>query len=821
MGMSSGARVCVLCAAVILSTSLTYAVVPDRIQGPLGGPKVALKGNVHGFAKPENDLGRADGSRPIQSISLTFRPSSAQQKDLDNFLAELGDPASPNYHKYLTPKQFGQRFGMSQNDLDKVIAWLESEGFTNIKVANGQNEISFDGTVAEVESTFGVEMHHYLVDSEVHIANSSEPLIPQALVGSVVNVVGLNSFAPKPRLKVAPHLTSFVSGNHFLTPGDFAAIYGLSSLGDGTGQKIAIVGQSSVSTTDLNNFRKNAGLSASTVTMTLVPSNSTSMQCSGDMGESELDLEWSGGVAKGATIIFVYAGLGSGDNCKSRSNNVWNALQYAVQNNVAPFISTSYGFCESGLGAAFAGVNGTLETWAKQAQSQGQTIVAASGDAGAADCEPASSTSATTGKAVDAPGSLPEVTGAGGNEFTGDGPGTVSGTAPNTTAAATQYWGPSGTGSDAVVTASGYIPEEAWNDTTASIQNQGGLAASGGGASMWYPKPSWQTGTGVPADGKRDVPDISLSASPNHDPYLVCSTDLDPSSCSTGFRNSSNNFTAIGGTSAAAPTFSAILAVVNQFMGNTPPNGLAPVNPTLYSLAASTPTAFHDVTTGNNIVPCTAGTPDCPSAQPFQFGFSAGTGYDQVTGLGSVNAINLAQAMSKAPGFSLAVTPTTYQVAQGSPVTVTVNLTPFNNFTGQVTYTCSDSVQGSTCTGPTTAVPSTQSASFQITTTAPTARLERPFDRGAKIFYATLFPGLLGIVLVAGSRKGALRGVRFLGLLLVLGFSTLWVASCGGSSSNKSSGTPTGTYSITITGTATINGAPVNRQVTIQLVVVS
>jgi hypothetical protein len=186
-----------------------------------------------------------------------------------------------------------------------------------------------------------------------------------------------------------------------------------------------------------------------------------------------------------------------------------------------------------------------------------------------------------------------------------------------------------------------------------------------------------------------------------------------------------------------------------------------------------------------------------------------------------VNAINLAQAMSKAPGFSLAVTPTTYQVAQGSPVTVTVNLTPFNGFSGQVTYTCSDSVQGSTCTGPTTAVPSTQNASFQITTTAPTARLERPFDRGAKIFYATLFPGLLGIVLVAGSRKGALRGVRFLGLLLVLGFSTLWVASCGGSSSNKGSGTPTGTYSITITGTATINGTPVNRQVTIQLVVVA
>src|SRR5215469_14255917 len=187
MEMSSGARVCLLCAAVV-STSLGYAVTPDQIQGPLGGgPKIVLKGNVHGFAKPQNDIGRADGSRPMQGISLTFRPSPAQQKDLNNFLAELGDPASPNYHKYLTPQQFGQRFGMSQNDLDKVTAWLESQGFTNIKVANGRNELSFDGTVAEVESTFGVEMHHYLVDGEVHIANASDPMIPQALAGSVVS----------------------------------------------------------------------------------------------------------------------------------------------------------------------------------------------------------------------------------------------------------------------------------------------------------------------------------------------------------------------------------------------------------------------------------------------------------------------------------------------------------------------------------------------------------------------------------------------------------------------------------------------------------
>ena len=820
MVTSGRARVCVLCAAVVLS-NFSHAAVADRIQGPLsGGPKVALRGDVHGHAKPENDLGRADGSRPMQGITLAFHPSEAQQKDLDNFLAELGDRSSPNYHKYLTPKQYAERFGMSWNDLNKVIAWLQGEGFTNIQVANGRNEISFDGLVAQVESTFSVEMHHYLVDGVVHLANAGDPFVPPALAGSLLNVSGLNNFAPKPRAKVQPHLTSYVSGNHFLSPADFATIYDLNSLYsaniDGTGQKIAIVGQSTVSTSDLNHFRSAAGLAATTVTMTL--QGGTSTRCGGDEGESDLDLEWAGGVAKGATIIFVYAGLGTGDSCGgARSNSVWNALEYAVQHNVAPFISTSYGFCETGLPAGFPA---QVQSWAVQGQTQGQTIVAASGDAGAADCD--SGATGTQGFAVDVPAAIPEVTGAGGSAFVGDAAGTVTGTAPNTTAGATQYWGASGTGSDVVSTALGYIPEEGWNDTALA----GVLSASGGGASSLFGKPTWQTGTGVPNDNKRDVPDISFSSSPNHDGYLFCTEDDGSggivSTCTSGFRTGSGgNFTVVGGTSVAAPTFAATLALVNQFLGNTPPTGLAPINPTLYSLAGSTTNVFNDVTAGDNIVPCTQGTLNCPATAPFQYGFSAGTGYDQVTGLGSVNGFNLAQAMSTAPSFSLAAVPATYQVAQGSSVTATVQLAAFNGFTGQITYTCTDSISESTCTGPSTPVDSSQPASFLITTKAPVARLERPFGRSTRIFYATFLPGVLGIVFVAGSRKRGARSVRMLGLMLTLGVSTLWLGSCGGSShSNKDPGTPTGTYSVTVKGTATINSASVSRQATITIVVV-
>lgn len=906
--MKSWALVCLfVCAAGFCAPS--QAQTSDRITTSLySSQRVALKGNIHGLAKAEFDLGRADSSRLIEGMSLVFRPSASQQKDLDNFIKQLGDPTSPNYHKYLTPKQFGARFGLSQNDIDTTTAWLVSQGFTNIKVANNRNHISFSGTVSQVESAFSVEMHSYQMNGVTHLANSGEPSVPAAFGKSVLQVTHLNDFAPKPRAKVKAHLTSYVSGNHFLSPADFATIYDLQPLYsggfDGTGQKIAVVGQSTVSTTDLNNFRSAAGLPASTVTMTL--QGGTSTQCSGDEGESDLDIEWAGGVAKGAQIIFVYAGLNTGDSCTgNRVNSVWDALQYAVDNNVAPFISTSYGFCESGLGSAFAGPNGTLEGWTKQAISQGQTISAASGDAGAADCD--SGTTATQGLAVDAPASLPEVTGAGGNEFTGDSAGTVSGTSPNTTAAATQYWGASGTGSDVVSTALSYIPEGAWNDTSVDIPLGGGLSASGGGASIYFPKPSWQIGTGVPSDSKRDVPDLSVTASADHDGYLICSLDNDSTSCTSGFRDagtstSGPSFTVVGGTSAAAPTISAILAIVNQYLGTA---GLAPLNQTLYNLPGNTPNPFHDVTSGDNKVPCTSGSTNCPAGTT-TIGFSVGVGYDQVTGLGSIDANNFAQVMKKAP-TTLTMSPSATSVNLGSNVTFTATVSPatasgtvnfYNNgsstvlgsgtlasgiatfstttlplgsnsvvasyvgdssnrissssaavvnattnFTltpsvttltvaqGQttapeqivvtstagfvvgsgagaqtllpVTYTCSGLPSEATCSFSPASTSSATTITLTIKTTAPTAKLELPFEHNHNVFFAVLLPGLIGLFGTVGCRKRSLSAMRVLLLIALLAVSALWMASCGGSSSNtpKDPGTPTGTSNIVVNAT--------------------
>ncbi len=933
----------------LLASTLCLSQQPDRVATTIDSSQmVALTGNVHGLAQPRFDVGRADGSLVLYGVTLAFRPSVAQQADLKNLLAQQQDRSSPNYHKWLTPAQFADRFGMTRNDINRVQAWLESQGFTVNSVANSRNQISFDGTVGQVEAAFRTEMHNYLVDGEIHLANATNPSVPAALAGMVLAMGNLHNFSPKPRAKfrsrpsigAQPHFTD-PGGDHFLAPGDFATIYDLPSGLDGTSYAIAVVGQSTVRAADLANFRSAAGLAAKAPQYVLYPSTSTATRCPGDEGESDLDLEWSGGVASNADIIFVYAGLTPGDTCTRRFNSVWNALQEAVDANVAPVISTSYGACEVANGESFA-VN-MVQAWAQQANAQGQTIMASSGDAGAADCDATNSPSAEGGLAVDVPAAVPEVTGMGGTEFTGDAEATVTnGNANNTT-----YWTGTTGGTNTLTSALSYIPETGWNDTA----ENGGLLASGGGASIYFAKPAWQTGTGVPTTTGRDVPDLALNASPYHDPYIICTEDgpngTIVSSCTNGFVNAQGEIYLAGGTSCAAPTFSAIVTLLDESLSSS---GLGNINPTLYSLAASNPTAFHDVTTGNNKVPCATDSIDCPSGTT-EIGFNAGVGYDQVTGLGSVNASTLFSAWKSllAPDYQLsagALTPDPISAGQSASATVTispiagsvaavVNFAPsscsglpagatckFNppsvNFTGSnsptttvtistlpnmalpsgaqtitiaptgssnttttvsltvtattETYTLTTTaatfgpvtVGGSqsinvtvnsstgfivgTGSGATTAVPltytcvgspsltsaqiacqlpnngqpsSATAVAVNLVTTPPTAELRRPLS-GTRIFYALLLPGLFGIVLAAGSRT---RGARLLSLIVILGFSTLWLGACGGSSGGGNNtptnpGTPAGKYVLTIN--ATTGGAnPITYSLTGITLVVS
>jgi hypothetical protein len=639
-------------------------LLQDRITQPIeSASAVPLTGSVHPLAKSEFDAGLVDNAKVLQGMTINFKRSDAQEAGLQALLAAQQDPSSASYHKWLTPAQFGQQFGMSAADLARVTGWLQQEGFTVTSVAESGNSIGFSGSVASVERAFQTQIHNYNVNGETHFANATQILIPAALGGLLNSVRGLDDFKLKPKVRVVKsRFTSGVTGTHYVTPGDLGVIYDIAPLysaGEtGKGVTLAVVGQTAIVLADITDFRAAAGLPVNNPTVVTVPGttppSAAAGAASGDLAETDLDLEYSGGVATGASIVLV------------NSDDVTTSLQYVVQNTIngitIPIISQSYGACEAAYNTASLT---SSEAVLAQANAQGQTVILAAGDDGAADCDGSTSTntvtSAVNGLAVDYPGSSAYVTDLGGSEFMGDG----TPSSPQTGAGT--YWNSNGTGGvsdDLIVSAKSYIPEMAWNDTTYSISQGGGLDAGGGGVSSLFKKPSWQTGVpGIPADGFRDVPDISLNASNYHDAYLYCtqvttvsSPNAFVSSCqASSFRLSDpgqsddQTFQAIaGGTSFAAPDFAGLLAIIEQKLATG--GGLGNINPSLYTLAANSTTyasAFHDITTGNNQVPCTNSSPNCAtSGSNNVIGYAATTGYDQATGLGSVDANKLATAFA-------------------------------------------------------------------------------------------------------------------------------------------------------------------------------
>jgi subtilase family serine protease len=649
--------------ACALTTSLAAQTPHIRIQNEINNSEMTpLKGSQRQISEAGIEAGRMPSNAKLTGVSIVFNRSAAQQADLEKLLAEQQDPASPHYHHWLTPDEFGARFGMSQTDIAKVQTWLEQQGLTVERVARSRNMIRFSGTVGQVERALQTEMHFYRTGGETHFAPSTVLSLPAAIAPTVQAIGNLSNFRPKPmHVRTRAGFTSSQSGNNFFAPGDIAVTYDIQALYsagiDGTGQSIAVVGQSAIDVKDIENFQSAAGLTKKDPVMVLVPGSGSSTIVAGDEGESDIDLEWTGAIAKGATINFVYTG-------NSANFNAFDSIQYAIYEDIANIISISYGACET----AVQKNSFSLEDVFKQAAAQGQTILASSGDQGSTACS--GDTNGLTqpqqdALAVNYPASSPYVTGVGGTEIS------------QTDSTSSTYW-ESASGSDSLTSARRYIPEVVWNDNS----SQYGLSSSGGGASAMFTKPSWQTGVpGIPNDGKRDVPDVSLYSSPNLPGFLFCTSDksdwvgssssgpAQAASCSSGFRDGvsgGNYLTVAGGTSFAAPIFAGMIALINEKQGWTGGQGLA--NTTLYKLAANSATyssAFHDVMSGDNN--CSAGTTYCGSTTG---GFKAGTGYDAVTGLGSVDLGNLVKAWP-ASGTTVLATTTTLAAATSSPNTST------------------------------------------------------------------------------------------------------------------------------------------------------
>lgn len=577
----------------------------NRIPGPVDDRvRTVIRGNVQPLARIEFDQGRVDPRRLLHRITIDFKPTAAQQADLNALLQAQQDPASPDYHKWLTPEEFADRFGMNAADLETVSSWLGGQGFRIDEVGRARSWIAFSGTAGQAESAFNTELHEYLVDGVRHFAPAVEPSVPAALGNVVSGFSGLHDFRMQPRLRARrARFTSNLTGSHFLAPDDVATIYDIHSLYssgiDGTGQTIAVMGQTDILMSDIATFRLNAGLPANSPTVILVPGSGDPGISENDLPEADLDLEWSGAIAPKASLIYVNSG-----------NGAFDSLQYAIDKQLAPVVSISYGDCEPNFSTSEIDL---LVSLGQQANAQGMTILAPSGDAGATDCDGDFSNRqlAQLGLNVDLPGSLPYSTSVGGT--------TLFDVAGN-------YWSASNNGNNG--SAVSYIPEVPWNDTLVfAVQ---GLAGGGGGKSVSFSKPSWQAAAGVPNDGARDVPDISLSAS-DYDGYLICSGG----SCVNGFRASDSTLFVVSGTSATTQEFAGIVALLNQRMGTPQGN----VNTGMYKLAQTAPTAFHDITTGGNWMPCKAGSLNCPGGG--LIGYSAGRGYDLVTGIGSIDAFKL------------------------------------------------------------------------------------------------------------------------------------------------------------------------------------
>ncbi len=628
------------------------------------------------------DLGEVPGSQPMPRMSLHFTLTAAQRADLDQLLAAQQNRRSSQYRKFLTPDQYANRFGLNTADIEKVTLWLENNGFSNVQAARSRAWVSFSGTAAQAQAAFHTSIHKYVLNGQAHLANSTNPQLPKALESVAESVRGLHTFSMK------PHFTSS-SGTTYLVPDDWEQIYDVKPLYgaglDGSplgGQpySIAVVGQSDVQLSDIEAFRAAAGLTAKDPTVQVPPGDTDpGFQTGGnnDEAESDLDLEWAGAIAKNANILFVTA------------SSVENAIAYAIDNDVAPILSISYGSCEPDLSP---GEFTTENNLFAHAAAVGMTVVAAAGNDGPADCD--TGTIATQGVAVDFPASSQYVTGIGGTEFTATGSGAYFNSSNN------------GAGGSAL----SYIPEAVWDDS-----NQ---AAGGGGVSVLVTKPSWQTGTGVPNDGFRDVPDIAFTASKAKNGLLFCSAG----SCTSGFLNSSSapNVTAAG-TSAGPPVFSGVLALLVQKTGT--PIGL--LNPNLYSLAAVSTTVFHDITAGNNDVSCQGGTPGCPattSSQTGLIGYSAGIGYDQASGWGSLDSFNFVEQWSG--DIQIAASSTSLGIQPGGTSNVTISVTPLNNFSGTVSFACSVSSSLAnvvTCSLPGTTVNTSGSTTLTLTAASPAA----------------------------------------------------------------------------------------------------
>jgi len=712
----------VLVSSALAATPKTYNpkinVGPQvRITDKIDNTKLtAVKGSHAPLVDGLKDMGRLPASTQLSHMMLVLKPTDEQEYALHTLLDEQQDKTHANYHQWMTPDTFGTYFGVASADIATVSAWLQDSGFTVNSVAKGGRIITFSGTSGQVESAFHTEMHQYMINGVMHSSNSKDISIPTALSQVVVGPNRLNDFNPHSDAKAfkvtvdakgnvtssvpfgsntsVPASTNFPSG-HFVGGSDLATIYDTNPLFaqgiQGQGQTLGIIGQTDVLLSDIQVYRSLYGLPVNNYTRVQVGTDPGIIP---DDTESDLDLEVSGAMAPLANQIFYTSGN------SYYGGGVDSAVEYVIEDNAADIFSMSYGECEYALGtdnAFFAYVY-------EQGAAQGQSFFISTGDDGPDTCGGYYSTTSTAnqneGYSVNGLGSTPYNVAVGGTQFN-------EGTS-YATPGATQYWSTYNTAAP-YESALSFVPDQPWNESIFGTGTYGGLTGGGSGVSLYYQRPSWQVGPGVPTGDPtppagsyeavipatnfqvggphRLLPDVSLNASVYHDGTVLCSEG----SCTLNADGSLNGFGIVGGTSVASPTMAGAQALINQMNGGRQGNpnyyyyqaaakqSATPAGATACiasNYVATAGCSFHDSQAGNTDVPATR---TATVANMQEIGWNTGPQYDLAVGLDSPDVANLATVWStinfNATTTAFTITPLTGGTPGGS-YNVTVTVTP-------------------------------------------------------------------------------------------------------------------------------------------------
>ena len=662
-----------------------------------GTATITLTGDLSGAVRTARDDGVLPDATPLGHIMLALKRPDSLQNKLDQLVRDQQTKGSPLYHHWLKPGDL-RAYGPDQGDIDKISAWLGSQGLTVNSVSRSGMAIDFGGTAGQVAAAFHTTLHYVSLGGEAHLANITAPAIPQALAPAITGVT-LHNFFPKPALSRRPtpaHTGNDGYGeNYDVAPADFATIYNVNPLRGtnnayggpitGKGITLAVVEQTKMLAFDWNTFRSKFGLAGYAGTLTQIhPGGCTDPQFTGDEVEAAIDAEWSSAVAPDAAIIEA--------SCAGEAPfyfGVEIALQNLVEDGTtATIFSISYEGDEIYDGYSF------LQSWTnlvEEGAAEGIAIFVAAGDNGTSAVR---NNIDNQGLFVNGLADSQDVVSVGGTDFLDTSRGELG-----------TYWHAQNTTSGG--SARSYVPEMTWNNSCASsityktlgfssasqscnastipvVPNgpffeQTGVGGSGS-QSLYYTKPYWQSTSvpGVPNDGVRDQPDVSLFASNGnwYHAYLECMSDANEGGVPCDYNNPYDlGYSEYGGTSFGAPEFAGIYALIQQtfggsLMGNpapglyqlaqaqfTTPLGLTTCDASLGN-KISAACVFNNVTAGNNSQPCYGGTPNCRALATAADGigylvnpafsrgpaYHAGVGYNLATGLGSVNVTNLLYA---------------------------------------------------------------------------------------------------------------------------------------------------------------------------------